>query len=276
MKLQYLGTAAAEGVPAIFCTCRTCQIAREKGGRNIRSRSQALVDDCLLIDLPADTYWHSMKEGIDLTHIHNILNTHPHEDHLYPSELHNCQKGFANLPADHPKFHFWGGEEMVEILSPIASKESALERICLHELLPFTPTKVGVHLVTALPAYHGTRSPYIYIIEREGKTLLYAHDTGAVLEEVWDYFKKAKPHFDLISFDCTWGSKDPGKLNSHWGLQDMCRLMVKFKDMGLADDTTKVIANHFSHNAPDVNYEDRAVYEAEGYLMSYDGMVVEV
>ena len=50
MKIQYLGTAAAEGIPAIFCDCKTCQKARKLGGKEIRTRSQAIIDDRLLID----------------------------------------------------------------------------------------------------------------------------------------------------------------------------------------------------------------------------------
>ena len=50
MRLTYLGTAAAEGFPAIFCNCEYCNEARRLGGKNIRTRSQALVNDDLLID----------------------------------------------------------------------------------------------------------------------------------------------------------------------------------------------------------------------------------
>lgn len=48
MKLQYLGTAAAEGWPALFCECDHCKRAKEAGGRNIRTRSQAVIDDTLM------------------------------------------------------------------------------------------------------------------------------------------------------------------------------------------------------------------------------------
>ena len=44
MIFQYLGTAAAEGWPGLFCDCQACEKARAKGGRNIRTRSQAIVD----------------------------------------------------------------------------------------------------------------------------------------------------------------------------------------------------------------------------------------
>jgi len=40
MKFQYLGTAAAEGWPALFCNCDNCEKARKAGGKNIRIRTQ--------------------------------------------------------------------------------------------------------------------------------------------------------------------------------------------------------------------------------------------
>ena len=58
MKLKYLGTAAYEGVPSLFCNCRVCRLSQKLGGRNIRSRSQALVNGELLLDFNADTVRH--------------------------------------------------------------------------------------------------------------------------------------------------------------------------------------------------------------------------
>lgn len=45
MQFQYLGTAAAEGWPAVFCRCKYCLEAQRLGGKNIRTRSQAIVND---------------------------------------------------------------------------------------------------------------------------------------------------------------------------------------------------------------------------------------
>ena len=64
MKLTYLGTAAAEGFPALFCNCPYCEEARRLGGKNIRTRSQSLINDDLLIDFPADTYHHLLLQGM--------------------------------------------------------------------------------------------------------------------------------------------------------------------------------------------------------------------
>ena len=52
MKILYMGTAAAEGWPALFCSCPICTHARKMGGHNLRTRTQALLDGSLLIDFP--------------------------------------------------------------------------------------------------------------------------------------------------------------------------------------------------------------------------------
>ena len=102
MKIQYLGTAAAEGIPAIFCDCENCQKSKAAGGKNIRTRSQALIDDCILIDFPADTYMHFLQYDIPLSKIRSCLITHSHMDHLYPVEMQMRKNGFANLNEQAP------------------------------------------------------------------------------------------------------------------------------------------------------------------------------
>ena len=56
MEIQYLGTAAAEGLPALFCDCEICRKARNTGGKEVRTRTQSIVDGKILIDFPPDTY----------------------------------------------------------------------------------------------------------------------------------------------------------------------------------------------------------------------------
>ena len=51
MKITYYGTSAAEAWPALFYgECEACRLARKYGGRMPRTRSQALIDDTLLLD----------------------------------------------------------------------------------------------------------------------------------------------------------------------------------------------------------------------------------
>lgn len=83
MEIQYLGTAAAEGLPALFCDCETCRKARVAGGKEVRTRTQAVVDRRVLIDFPPDTYAHALSYSLKLGQIQHLLITHSHMDHFF-------------------------------------------------------------------------------------------------------------------------------------------------------------------------------------------------
>ncbi|MCI6850276.1 MAG: hypothetical protein MR883_02010, partial [Clostridiales bacterium] len=75
MKITYYGTAAGEAWPGVFCRCELCEKARTLGGKNIRTRSQALVNDDLLLDLPPENHMHSLLYGLDLSKVEALLFT---------------------------------------------------------------------------------------------------------------------------------------------------------------------------------------------------------
>ena len=67
MKLKYFGTAAYEGVPSLFCQCESCKRALALGGKNMRTRAQALIDDAILLDFNADTVPRRMAEKFSVS-----------------------------------------------------------------------------------------------------------------------------------------------------------------------------------------------------------------
>ena len=67
MKIKLLGTAACEGIPAMYCNCGVCMNSRKLGGKNLRARTQTLINDDLLIDFNNDTYLNGQRFGIDLS-----------------------------------------------------------------------------------------------------------------------------------------------------------------------------------------------------------------
>src|SRR5512136_2933531 len=87
MRVQFLGTGAAEAVPGLFCNCPTCQRVRELGGRNVRCRSSVLINDDLLIDYGPDTSAQATRFRLDLTCVRDIVFTHSHLDHLCTYDL---------------------------------------------------------------------------------------------------------------------------------------------------------------------------------------------
>ena len=57
MILKVLGSAAAEAVPALWCECDTCRVARKNGGKDIRRRSSYLLDKDTIIDFGPDAFY---------------------------------------------------------------------------------------------------------------------------------------------------------------------------------------------------------------------------
>lgn len=95
MQIHFLGTAAFEGIPSLFCQCDTCKQARELKGKNIRSRTSVIIDNVLKVDFPPDTLYHSHRYGLDMNQIQDLLVTHSHSDHLYAEDMAIRAEGYA-------------------------------------------------------------------------------------------------------------------------------------------------------------------------------------
>lgn len=277
MKLQYLGTAAAEAVPAPFCQCPVCEEARAKGGRNIRTRSQAMLDGRLLIDLPADTYFHVLRDGLRLYEVNACIVTHCHSDHFYPNELECLASWCAHRKAP-CTFHLFGARPVlrrVELEFPEYEHIEGEGGLVLHEIKPFEPFTADGYRVTALKADHGAENSVVYTIEKDGKSLLYAHDTGLLPDESMEYLAGADIQFDLVSYDCTHGM-EPHNNHNHLNLEGAVLLRERLREMGRVTSRTVHVINHFSHNGV-VGYDGmQPLAEEKGFLTSYDGMAVEV
>lgn len=277
MKIQYLGTAAAEGLPALFCECEICRKAAALGGRNIRTRSQAIVDDKLLIDYPADTYMHFLRHGFPLNKIATCLITHSHGDHLYPAEIEMRKEGFSHL-SDSLPLTFYSAESGYKKLKAVIDRYNIpKDRVDAVEIHPFEAFEADGYGITPIKAEHDVNStPVIYAIEKDGKSLLYAHDSSEPCEESMDCLKAFAKPFDLISLDCTQGNDAVVPYIGHMNLNKCDRLRERYIADGIADKNTLFVLNHFSHNGSDAVYDDFVkIAEERGFITSYDGMVIE-
>lgn len=276
MKIRYLGTAAAEGWPALFCTCDACRLAREKGGRNIRTRSQSIIDGRLLIDFPADTYWHFIKNDIKLDELDACLITHSHEDHLYADDFCNRRQYFAYLDeGSAPVLTVYGTKKPVDKVND-AIRGCAEDRVNTVLLERFKTVKIGDYSVTPIDADHDPNADsVIYIISDGSRTILYAHDTGIFPDSDWDYMIENKIRFDLVSLDCTGGLYAQYE-HGHMGTDACEKMRAKMLAAGLADERTVFCLNHFSHNGKSVYDEIAHVMGEKGFMVSYDGMEVEI
>lgn len=276
MKIQYLGTAAAEGLPAVFCKCETCRKAMELGGKDIRTRSQALIDGKLLIDLPPDSYWHMVQYRFWLSDIESLLVTHSHQDHFYPLELIMRAEPYGHW--ENGCLTVYGNSNVKRLYEIALAEENDTPAIAdavrfqkVEEFKSFD-TKEGYH-VTPLTAVHKENERcLIYLIEKDGKSIFYGNDSSYYAEEVWEFLKGK--HLDLISLDSTMGKFSGG--TSHMGIEANIRAYERFVESGCADENTKVVVNHFSHNGQVLHSDLEELVKEYGFIVAYDGLVVEV
>lgn len=249
MKILYMGTAAAEGWPALFCSCPVCEHARQAGGKNLRTRTQVLINGDLLLDFPPDSYCHALQYGLNFGDIHTLLVSHSHMDHWFPTDLIHRHEHFGH-----------GAEGVLDVYGNEAVSKVFYDNILIDRFKPH-PLKdvVKFHTIhggdsiqsggwdiTAVPADHDQREEsLVYICKKEGKTIFYGHDTGCDLSAAaWNLI--TAEHYDLISLDATMGLKSVDRY--HMGLPNAEAMFQKLTELGCADSSTVKVVNHFSHN----------------------------
>lgn len=275
MRLTYLGTAAAEGWPGVFCNCEYCLKAKERGGKNIRTRSQALVNNDLIIDFPSDTNIHMLQNKLDLSAVKYVFFTHTHLDHCMPTDLFFRDESYYAHNLTEKSITLYGSSFVkARINSVVNAYREKPYGASFETIEAYKPVFVGDYKVTALRANHAYgETAFVYIVEYHGKTLLYLHDTGLLYDDVYSYLTENNIKADLVSYDCTFVVLPSG--GGHLGL-DSCQVVKKkLEGIGVVDSHTINIINHFSHNGKLIHDELVPVALELGFLTAYDGMVVE-
>lgn len=276
MKIKYLGTSAAEGIPGIFCHCPICEHAREHGGREIRTRAQALINDDLLLDFGPDTYMHLLQHGLDLAKVEICLITHPHSDHFCYSDFIMRGKGFVVGDMEVPALYVYGSAETGDALASLEAESTIKDgRVAFRRAIAYQTFTHKDYSVTPLPAVHSTEEPFIYLVQQAGRALLYAHDTDVFSDEVFDYLHRSGVLLNLVSLDCTQGML-PIDYIGHMNLERNFIVRDRLLQAGTANGDTVFVANHFSHNGG-MSYQDGSRPEvSRGMVVSYDGMELMV
>ncbi len=244
MQIKYLGTAAAEGCPALFCKCNFCEsLRRSNRSEWFRTRSQVLINHDLLVDFPPDTYLHFLRDvSLDLSAVRHVLITHSHEDHFYPEAA--------------PSYYH------------------AKQYLCPHLLEPFVTVSVGDYKITPVLADHDPAELcYLYVIEQNGKTVLYGNDTGIQLcSKTWEYLEKF--HYDLVSMDCT--SCTTAAARGHMGIPNNLQFVERLKKLGCTTSATQFILTHFSHHYALTQEQLEDLAALHGWMVAYDGKCVRL
>ena len=278
MNVRFLGTAAAEGFPALWCECPICAKAAQNGGKDLRRRASCLIDADTLVDFGPDVFWQTREFHMDLRKIRRILVTHPHEDHLNPVDL-IWRKGpwFSQVERRIKVF----GSGMV--FGRIMAECGALAGIYRLEDLKIQPVElrnaecVSDDDLTILPleANHAPgKFAQLFLLERGGKSLLIGNDSGWFPESTWELLRGK--NVTMISLDCTMGLHCPDVDQGHMGVHTVLRAVERLKRIGAAGPETRFFVTHFSHNGGNLHADLEEFFAPHGIEVAYDGLEVQL
>lgn len=278
MNIKYLGTGASEGWPAVFCSCANCERARERGKKDLRTRSQVLIDNMLLIDLGPDTYIHSLMYGINLNKIRSCLITHSHQDHFYPEDLIFKAEPYGHFGYEN-SLTIYGNSKVLNILNYMKQlyndSDNFDQCVNFNQVNTLKRFETLGYSIVPLPAKHDSSEEcFIYDITslKDKKRLLYGNDTAYFPEETLNAIKDTK--FDLISLDCTMGGNK--SCETHMSLMDCIELKNHLNNIGCAHENTVFSITHFSHNGGLLHDELTQIAKKHGIIVAYDGLEIEI
>lgn len=273
MKLQFLGTAASEGIPNPFCQCEICNKTRSIKGKNIRTRSALLIDDVMQIDIAPEFSYQVMREGIDITRVTDLLFTHTHPDHFNVGDLFSRMEGYG-FNITHP-LHIYGNDRAINGCLDVLPGYSA-ERFNFHLLVPYqTITTESGYQITPLLANHARwESCFIYLIEKGGKSLFYGHDSGYFPELTWQWLKGKR--IDLAVFECTYGYKNDDRTNNHMSIETVLSAQKRMIEEGMFHADTELVTSHHSHSSGFMHDELVDIFAPHRIEVAYDGLTKKI
>jgi phosphoribosyl 1,2-cyclic phosphate phosphodiesterase len=249
LKIRFLGTGAAEGIPSFGCTCQRCHVARREGGPNARQRASLLIEAAghrILLDTPPEIS--ALLNRAEVFDLSAVLLSHEHFDHIgglvefeYWNRVLPIFAGYDVLP----KLRLTPRLESQALLSGFHSHT----RLCFGDLTVM-PFKVIHHV----PCYG-------FAFEEAGARVLHFSDSGPELSDL---------HYHLLegAVMAIFHTPTFEPHRSHISIRDVISLV---RDRSLQ----RVIITHINHN--NLLHEELVEKVApQGITVAYDGLTLEV
>lgn len=267
MTIRLMGTGAADGIPALFGDDRVSRHAREHGGREVRSRSGAVIDGILKIDLPPDTWSQCAAQGVSPCDWSALVFTHGDDDHLALAELQYALYPFTE--ADHAHFAIYGPAPVIGAIRT-RFPDWPIET---HETTAFTTCEIHGYRVTPVLARHGEAEAHNLIVDHAGRTLLYATDTGAYGEETLAFL--AGRSLDLLVIECT-DAQNPSGYAGHHDLVSLEATLARMRREGALSPDARVVTTHHAARGDATHGELIELLAPLGAEPGYDGLSVTI
>ncbi len=269
MRIKILGTAAEQGWPPLFSKSHGSHRSMELGGKHVRSRSSLLIDACLKIDFPADTFHQAVTQQLLLDQVKYLLLTRSSYHNVAPEELSLVLQGLADFDGKSP-LNVFGNTETVEKLKGNLGKKSAL----LFEIQAFQTLSLGNYLIHPIRAHNnGDREPLNYLIRKGKHSMLYVSDTGLYAEPSLRFLRYHK--LDLVLCGCRCGAAkavDPYSM----GFPEALELKRRFEKEGISHSKTLWYLTQLHHQDNILHEELEALVSPFGFQVAWDGLELDL
>lgn len=267
MKIRLLGTGAADGIPALFGDDRVSTYARKHGGKDVRTRTAAIIDDHIQIDLPPDTHFQLLREKLNPNDWTALIFTHSDDDHCAIEEIQYALTPFTE--SDHLPFPIYSNVVVGDMLRA-RYPDWPMELIETHsyECYEYLGYRITPVEATHIPG----EDCHNLLFQKNGKTLLYATDTGIWNEDTWRFLNNFK--VDLLILECTDGF-DPTPYEGHLDIKECVEVVERLRASGILKPDSKVVTTHHSARGLAIHCELEQALNPHGIEVGYDGLVVE-
>ena len=221
-----MGSGGTVSLPRPFCNCDNCAKARERGIPWARTGPSLFVEEeSILFDTPEEVRLQIEREQI--AQIDHVFYTHWHPDHTqgvrifehmnftHPSEpskkatnIYIPQKDIRAFQGNCPTLFFYEKKGYVKI----------------HTVNDRTPIRIGRVMVSPLDFRRQDRTRYGYLIEEDGKRVVYAPCSvyGLFLDEYYD-------NLDLLVIEIGWFG-DTAQVRSELPKDHVCQDHISFEE----------------------------------------------
>lgn len=197
MRVTFLGTGDAGGVPLYGCECAACGRARQDGAHRRRNCSALVETGSTRILLDAGLT--DLTERFPPGSLSAILLTHFHPDHV---------QGLFHLR--------WGKGSRIPVFAPPDSEGCAdLYKhhglLDFRELAKFESLEIGALTVTPLPLAH-SKVTFGYAIEdAAAKRFAYLTDTAGLPPKTESFLRAWRT--DVLALDCSYPPREQAPRN---------------------------------------------------------------
>jgi len=249
LKIRFLGTGAAEGIPSFGCTCQRCQVARKTGGPNARHRAALLIETAscrVLLDTPPEI--NSLLNQAEVFDLSAVLLSHEHFDHI---------GGLV-------EFEYWNQVLPIFAGYDVLPKLRLTPRLESHALLSGFHSHSQLHFgdLTVMPFKVVHHVPcYGFAFEEAGVRVLHFSDSSSELGNL--HYRMLEGADMAIFHTPTFEAH-----RSHTSVQDVISVV---QDCGLQ----RTVITHINHN--NLLHEELVRELAPlGITVAYDGLQIEI